>query len=90
VEKIKIKISNYREKIVRALVENALVALFELYHNFPGTAAEVRADCEETADNISIRGGCSDTNGTTPRTISGWLYQHRRCMIDCYKKRSRT
>lgn len=82
--------SQLREKIVRALVENALVALFELYRNFPDTAATVRADCEETADHISIRGGYSGGNGTAACAVSEWLYRHRRCMIDCYKNRDKT
>ena len=77
--------SPFREKIIRALLENAFVALFEFYRYRDCEAARIQAESEENAALVAIGEGGS--NGTRRSAASEWLYGHRRRLIDEYKTR---
>jgi len=77
--------SPFREKIIRALLENAFVALYEFYHYRGSEAARVQVESEENAAAVAI--GEHGSNGTRRSAASEWLYGHRRRLIDEYKTR---
>lgn len=77
--------SKFREKIIRALLENAFVALYEFYCYRGSEASRIQAESEENAAPVAI--GEGGGNGTRRSAACEWLYGHRRRMIDEYKTR---
>jgi hypothetical protein len=58
--------SALREKIIRALLENAFLSCFEYYYQCPGEAADNIHDAEKGAIDIFIPDG-TNGNGTMRR-----------------------
>ena len=78
--------SALREKIIRALLENAYIALFEFYRYCPNVAAGESAKAEEAAAVIAI-GNDYEGNGTRKSAVEEWLLGYRANKIMEYKQR---
>jgi hypothetical protein len=78
--------SALREKIIRALLENAYIALFEFYRYCSNIAACESAKAEEAAALVAI-GNDYEGNGTRKSAIEEWLLGYRSNKITEYKKR---
>ena len=78
--------SALREKIIRALLENAYIALFEFYRYCSNVAAGESSNAEETAALVAI-GNDYDGNGTRKSAVEEWLSGYRSNKIKEYKQR---
>lgn len=78
--------SALREKIIRALLENAYIALFEFYRYCSNVAAGESSNAEETAAAIAI-GNEYDGNGARKSSIEEWLSGYRANKIKEYQQR---
>ena len=78
--------SALREKIIRALLENAYIALFEFYRYCPGVAAGESAKAEETAALVAI-GNKYEGNGLRKSAVEKWLLGYRTNKMKEYQQR---
>ena len=78
--------SALREKIIRALLENAYIALFEFYRYCSNVAAGESSNAEETAASIAI-GNEYEGNGARKSSIEEWLSGYRANKVKEYKQR---